>query len=305
MYLYITARTESEKHLIHAECMAFTGVAPDERGIALSELEVDVSRAAYIKSCVRLLIHACDLPELYKKLEKIRLSSDQFRVSVTSLPSDLTLDSKGIMYQVGARIDGKPNLSRPQTTFLVIATADKIYLGQILSITDRTWEAHSQKMYQYSSSLPTRLARAMVNLVAIPGDKIIDPCCGAGTILIEASSIVIKAVGCDINPKMAKASYKNLRHFNLEGMVLLADARNIKGSFNAVVTDLPYGRNCPSDERLCYEILQNIKSLAPKVAIVTSEDISPILLEIGYNVKKIIPVPKTSLIRYIHVGEVG
>jgi tRNA G10 N-methylase Trm11 len=100
---------------------------------------------------------------------------------------------------------------------------------------------------------------------------------------------------------MASASVENLKHFCLNGLVLTTDARNIKGSFDAVVTDLPYGRNCPSDESLCREILQNVKQLAPKAAIVVSEDMSCELLKIGYDVREAIKVPKTSLIRYIYV----
>jgi len=44
MHLYLTSRSESEKQLVEAECAAMTGASPDERGIALAEVEADVSR---------------------------------------------------------------------------------------------------------------------------------------------------------------------------------------------------------------------------------------------------------------------
>ena len=302
MYLYLTARSEPERRLIEAECVAITGAVPDERGIALAEAEADVSRAAYIKTCMRMIIRASDIPDLYDQLEGIGLSSEQFRVSVVKFPRRLALDSRQVMHQVGARIAGKPNLSAPRTIFLVFATDEQIWLGEVISESTGSWNEHSQKPHFYSSSLPTRFARAMTNLVAAPGDRMIDPCCGSGTVLIEAASIGIKAIGCDINPKMAVASVENLRHFNLSSLVLIADARDIKGDFDAVVTDLPYGRNSPSDERLCHEILQNLRTLAPKAAIVTGEDMSDSLLRMGYDVKRVIAVPKASLTRYIHVA---
>jgi tRNA G10 N-methylase Trm11 len=183
----------------------------------------------------------------------------------------------------------------------VVAAEDEVWLGEVLSEATGSWRGHSQKAHLYSSALPTGLARAMVNLVAVPGDRIIDPCCGSGTILIEAVSIGIKALGCDINPKMAAASVENLRYFSLDSLVLIADARNIKGSFDAVVTDLPYGRNCPADEHLCQEIVQNLRNLAPKAAIVACEDMSDPFLQMGYGVERVIAVPKASLTRYIHV----
>ena len=287
--------------MIEAECVAITGGVPDERGIALTETEADVSRAAYIKTCMRVIVRASDLPEFYHQLEKADLSSEEFRVSVVKFPRRLPVNSQQVMHQVGARIAGYPNLSNPKTTFLVIATQDEIWLGEVLSESDGSWNEHSQKAILYSSSLPTRLARAMVNLVTAPGDRIIDPCCGSGTILIEAASMGIKALGCDINPKLVTTSIENLKYFNLSSPVLLADARNIAGSFDAVLTDLPYGRNCPTDEELCREILENTRNLAPKAAIVTCEDVSRLLAQIGYNIERVIPVPKTSLTRYIHI----
>ena len=301
MYLYLTARSELEKHLIKAECMAIAGSVPDDRGIMVTETEADVSRAAYIKTCMRVIIHTSNFSELYDQLEGAGLSSEGFRVSVVKFPRRLPLESREVMHQVGARIAGQPNLSAPKTVFLVVATQEEIWLGEVLSESDGSWNEHSQKAHLYSSSLPTRIARAMVNLVAAPGDTIIDPCCGSGTTLIEAASIGIKALGCDINDKLVAASVGNLKYFGLSGMVLLADARNIKGKFDAVVTDLPYGRNCPTDDQLCSDILENLRNLAPKAAVVTGEDVSELLLQMGYDVKRVAAVPKTSLIRYIHI----
>lgn len=305
MYLYLTARSELEKYLIEAECMAIAGSAPDERGIMMTETVADVSRAAYIKTCMRVIMHASSVSELYDQLEEAKLSSEGFRVSVAKFPRRLPLISQEMMHQVGARIAGQPNLSAPKTIFLVVATEKEIWLGEVLSESDVSWNEHSQKAHLYSSSLPTRLTRAMINLVAAPGDTIIDPCCGSGTTLIEAASIGIKALGCDINDKLVAASVGNLEYFGLSGMVLLADARNIKGKFDAVVTDLPYGRNCPTDDQLSSDILENLRNLAPKAAVVTGQDMSGLLLEMGYDVKQVVAVPKTSLIRHIHIIRTG
>jgi len=267
----------------------------------VTETEANVSRAAYIKTCMRVIMHASNVSELYHQLEGAGLSSEEFRVSLVKFPRRLPLESREVMHQVGARIAGQPNLSAPRTVFLVVATQEEIWLGEVLSESDGSWNEHSQKAHPYSSSLPTRLTRAMVNLVAAPGDTIIDPCCGSGTTLIEAASMGIKALGCDINDKLVASSVGNLEYFGLSGMVLLADARNIKGKFDAVVTDLPYGRNCPADEQLYIDILKNLRNLAPKAAVVTGEDMSELLLQMGYDVKQVVAVPKTSLIRHIHV----
>jgi len=311
MYLYLVSRSESEKELIKAECLAITGVLPDENGIAIKDesahqehnekLNTNVSRSAYIKMCARIIVHSTNMTDIYEQLEGLNLHSEGFRVSVVKIPRSIKIDSQVIMYQVGARIGGTPNLTNPKAEFIVVITEKYIWFGEVISESDGKWDEHSQKIHQYSSSLPTRFARAVVNLVALPGESIIDPCCGSGTILIEAVSIGVKAVGCDINPLMAKASAENVRHFNLNVPIAIADARSIKGRFDAVVTDLPYGKNCPLDDQLCYEILTNLRNIAPKSAIVAGTDISRLLLQIGYNVRQVVSVPKHTMIRYIHI----
>jgi len=70
----------------------------------------------------------------------------------------------------------------------------------------------------------------------------------------------------------------------------LADARNIAGKFNAVITDLPYGKNCPIDDHTCFEIIRNFPNLAPKCAVVAGLDLSQILIKSGYKKTCLIPV---------------
>lgn len=302
MHLYLTVRSESERSLTEAESVAIIGAVPDECGIILTEKEADVSRAAFVKTCMKVIANASDFPELYVKLEEANISSERFGLKLVKLLRQVPLDYQQVMHEVGARIGGRPDLSSPKTTFLVVATQEEIWLGQVLSKSDGLWNEHRHKAHLFSSALPTRIARAMVNLVAAPGDAIIDPCCGSGTILIEAASMGIEALGCDANPKMATVSIENLEHFGLDCPVLIADARDMTGNFDAVVTDLPYGRNSPSDEQLCRDILGNLGNMAPRAAVVTNEDMSESLTQMGYDVKNVIPVVKAkTLTRHIHV----
>lgn len=305
MFLYLIARSEPEKELIKAECYAMTGAIPDENGIAIIDCpsNTDISSSAYIKTCLRIITHANDISDLYTQLDSLNLNSDRFRVSVVKIPKKIDIDSQKAMHEVGAKIGGDPDLNDPQTTFVVVITRDDVWLGEVLSESSGTWDEHIHKVQQYSSALPARFARAMVNLVASTDDIIIDPCCGSGTILIEAASIGIKAFGCDNNPLMVQASVDNLRQFDMKSMVALADARNIKGRFDVVVTDLPYGKNCPIDDQTCFEILSNLPNLAPKSAIVTGLDVSNLLGQVGYKKIDVIHVPKNSLVRYVHVAK--
>ena len=206
---------------------------------------------------------------------------------------------------VGNVIDGSANLCQPRTTFLTVVTADKMWFGQLLSESDGVWLAHNQRPYVTSSSLPARLARVLVNLVASAGDRLLDPCCGTGTIVMAAAHSGIHATGYDINPRMVGATTKNLRHFGLSADVALTDARHIDGQYDAIATDLPYGINLVRDSTQEIEILSNLRTSAPKAAFIDLRDISKTLTDLGYQIEAVLPVPKLSIVRRIFITSVA
>ena len=304
-YLYLTATPHGLTELVSAECVALTGSAPNAEGIAISDRCVDVCRGAYLKSCSEILFETTSLTELCAKIKAIGLQADEFRVSVVKKPRNLKINSMTLARDVGNVIDGSANLCQPRTTFLTVVTADKMWFGQLLSESDGVWLAHNQRPHVTSSSLPARLARVLVNLVASAGDRLLDPCCGTGTIVMAAAHSGIHATGYDINPRMVGATTKNLRHFGLSADVALADARHIDGQYNAIATDLPYGINLVRDSTQEIEILSNLRTSAPKAAFIDLRDISKTLTDLGYQIEAVLPVPKLSIVRRIFITSVA
>ena len=78
------------------------------------------------------------------------------------------------------------------------------------------------------------------------GQRLLDPFCGTGGVLIEAASIGVKAIGSDISPKMVEGCKENLEHFNLEWEKIevsdIGDIESSIGRVDSVATDPPYGR---------------------------------------------------------------
>ena len=96
-------------------------------------------------------------------------------------------------------------------------------------------------------SLHPKYARALVNLSGVgPGGRLLDPFCGTGGILIEASLAGAKTLGSDLDPRMLEGSTQNMAHFGLQADRLEeCDVSKIDGVFgevDAVATDPPYGR---------------------------------------------------------------
>ena len=302
-YLYLTTIPDQNSELIKSETDTLVGAVPNPLGIAISGKRVDVSRGAYVKMCVDIIFEGEHISEIINQIKDIRLNVEGFRVSVTKRPRKLKNDSQAIANQVGAVIGGNPNLDQPSIIFLVLVTEKKIYFGKVSSESDGRWYQHKQRPHSTSSSLPTRLARTIVNLTANPSNNILDPCCGTGTILLEAASMGIKIFGCDNNYKMVEATRKNLAHYNLPGEINLDDATKVRGKFDAVITDLPYGITLTSNETQEREIMQNIRNLAPKATFIAIRDLTIDLLDLDYHIQQHIRAKKHTITRQIFVTE--
>ena len=300
-YLYLTAIPDLHAELINAECVALAESAPNLHGLAISSKRVDVSRGAYVRSCAELLFEGGSISEICSKIRAVGLYADDFRVSVVKLPRDLEGNSIQIAHKVGAEIGGKPHLDMPRVTFLTVVTDDKIWFGKLISESDGRWIAHNRRPHVTSSSLPTRLSRAIVNLIAVPGNCLLDPCCGTGTIILEAAQMGVNAVGYDINVRMVGATRKNLKHFGLHADVKLGDARQICGWFNAVATDFPYGIGLAKDAEEDRKILRRVRQLAPRAAFVHTRDLSSELADLGYRIDNVLPARKHTMVRKIFI----
>jgi tRNA (guanine10-N2)-dimethyltransferase len=93
--------------------------------------------------------------------------------------------------------------------------------------------------------LPPKLAQMMINLAAPkPGGRILDPFCGTGVILQEASLLGFTAYGTDIEPKLIEMSNTNGKwltttHGTPEWSLEVGDATSHEwtGAIDAIVTE--------------------------------------------------------------------
>ena len=103
--------------------------------------------------------------------------------------------------------------------------------------------------FQRPVSLAPRLARAAANLARVrPGDRVVDPFVGTGALLAEAGLLGARLYGVDRDPEMVRGTLRNLAHLGVTAEELVVgDAGSIDfvappDSFDAVLTDPPYGR---------------------------------------------------------------
>jgi SAM-dependent methyltransferase len=110
-----------------------------------------------------------------------------------------------------------------------------------LRVTGRRNRQRQGRQVERPGALRPTVAAAMVRLAGTPGGLLLDPCCGTGTILAEASAWGWEARGFDVENAAVRAAGRNVPGAAVE----LGDARRIDlpdQVAGACVSNLPFGQ---------------------------------------------------------------
>jgi tRNA G10 N-methylase Trm11 len=111
-----------------------------------------------------------------------------------------------------------------------------------IRLSDAALRQHDGRAVERPGALRPTVAAVMVGLAGEPDGRLLDPCCGSGTILGEAAAAGWRDVlGGDIDPDAVTAAGRNVP----SAVVRRWDVRRLDlpdSSVTAVVTNLPFGR---------------------------------------------------------------
>jgi tRNA G10 N-methylase Trm11 len=305
-YLYTFACHEDETDLCHLELRTLFGNEPSN-GYIESSLEIDPSRSPFIKQRVSLLFSGQSPTEIAQQVVELQLNDVTFKVIYIQLESGQSLEhdfeqKRAVEREIGWSIRGKAEMRKPERVFAIMRSGQPWLFGECTS-NQAVWLKHQKKPQNYSTALNTRVARAVTN-IAIPnpqGVKAVDPCCGIGTVLIEALSMGIDMAGYDLNPLAVMGARSNLAHFGLGASVTFGDIRAIEGSYDAAVLDLPYNLCSVISAEDQLEMLQSVRSFARRVVIITTEAIDHLIISAGFKILDRCLVKKGTFTRQIIV----
>lgn len=102
----------------------------------------------------------------------------------------------------------------------------------------------NKRPYFHPLALSPKLSRLLLNLARTkPGDRVLDPFCGTGSILIEGELMGLEMFGRDLDTNILWGAKKNLAHYGLSVDIGSGDATDIKlKGLDAIVSDPPYDR---------------------------------------------------------------
>ncbi|WP_234447923.1 TRM11 family SAM-dependent methyltransferase [Viridibacillus soli] len=256
-----------------------------------STIEIDPSRSPFMKERLDVIYEGESFEQLSDLVEQLDLDESTFKVvCLNTIELDATKkighpERRKIEREIGLRIQGEPDLDHPKTIYGVLTIDGKWYFGKLV-VSEAIWLQHQHKPHMYSTALSTRVARAVANIAAPhpKGVRVIDPCCGIGTVLVEALSMGIDIEGRDINPRVVLGSRKNIAHFGLVGDVATGPIAEVVDNYDVAIIDMPYNlfTHITADEQL--EIVKEARRFTKKIVIVTIDTIDHMIEEAGFEI---------------------
>ena len=274
----------------------------------MSGIAVHPDRSPFMRERLEVLYQGERLEDIWEQVKQIELADATFKVIFVKMndlaPEDKIDfdDQRVIEREIGMYIEGEADVRNPDHLFGILTWGGRWYFGHYIK-SNAVWLTHMHKPRSYSIALSTRVARAAAN-IAVPrsdGVTAIDPCCGIGTVLVEALSMGIDITGRDINPFVIRGALENLAHFELKTNVACGDIADISEHYDAAILDMPYNhysRTTPADQ---LSLLQHARRIASKAVIITADPIDGLIVSAGFTISDRCTTRKGSFIRQIIV----
>ncbi len=289
-YIYTFVHHVDEYDLCRMEMRAFFDI-DTELNYLISEINVDPSRSPFIQDRLEVFYESNSIEELKELVKELNVTASSYKV-VSLNKIDLGSTSKihhperrHIEREIGLCIDGEPELDHPEIVYGLLLLENRWYFGEHV-ISESIWRKHVHKPNSYSTALNTRVARSIVNIAApfIENAKVIDPCCGIGTVVVEGLSMGVNIVGRDISPLVCIGARENLAYFGLDGQITNGPISEVTDHYDVAIIDMPYNiysHVTPEEE---FDIIKQARRIADRVIFITVDTIDHLLEKANFTI---------------------
>jgi tRNA G10 N-methylase Trm11 len=285
-HLYIFDYHHTERDLCRLESKYVFDEEVGEK-LLYSDTSFHPSSSAFIKKRLDIMAASQTYEALLPQIEETGISAEGFKVEYLIFDSDDTryVERLDKMRDVGYRIEGIPDYHSPKSVYALCHHQGYWLFGQLIK-DSFDWHKHKQKPRSYSNSITVGIAKALINIAA-QGQKsvrLLDACCGVGTIMLEASYVGYSIEGCDFNWKICADARENIAYFDYSAAIYCADIGDIDKRYDAAIVDLPYNLLSDASEADIAHIIVSAGKLADRLVIVSTSDISAVIHQAGFGV---------------------
>jgi predicted RNA methylase len=285
-YIYTFTYDNSESELCKLESRYIFN--KEEKGkLLFSDIKAEPSSSAFIKNRLDVILFSEDYSTLINEIKKESICIEGFKVEYLVFNGDTTEYAERLikLTDIGYSIEGYPDYYSPTITYGLCYYQGIWYFGVLIK-DNFAWYKHKQKPCSYSNSISISIAKALVNIAAKANKekKLLDACCGVGTIMLEACFAGNNIEGCDINLKICKAARENLSHFNYTANVYHSDIKDISKRYDAAIIDLPYNLLSNATDSDILHIIESTAEITDQLVIVSISDISNLISKTGFRI---------------------
>lgn len=295
MFGYIINYTNEYKDLCVLEMKRLFSMELND--VIFSNKDYINNLSPFFKGKLTILVGESNLEAFYDKISMVTIPT--FTVSYIKSKQDVLTYEKRmeLVKTVASKINGIGSLDKDATLLGVMYFEGNYYLGYY-EVSNR--DEH-KKIQSYSQSLSSFVARSIVNIASGGNDvKIVDPCCGVGTTLIEALSMGYHIEGYEINKSVAWKANRNLDHFGYEKIVKNMDMHQINQHYDVALLDIPYNLYSSITLNEQIALIQKCHEIADYFVLISFEEFDEILLENKFQIIEKCSVKKIKMIRYIY-----
>ncbi|MFJ6267453.1 TRM11 family SAM-dependent methyltransferase [Lysinibacillus xylanilyticus] len=308
-FIYTYVHHVDEYDLCRMEMRSFFSLDSQSNYI-ISNIKIDPSRSPFIQERLEVLYEENSVENIKTLVKDLNINEVTFKVvCLNSMDIGETKkvphsERRLIEREIGLCIDGEPDLNHPEIVFGLILIDGIWYFGKYMK-SESIWLKHLHKPNSYSTALSTRVARAVAN-IAVPHPqniRAIDPCCGIGTVVIEALSMGINIEGRDLYYNVCKGARENITYFGLTGKITVGPIAEVTEHYDVAIIDLPYNLFTHSSPEDQFDIIKHARRIADKVIVVTIETIDDMIEDAGFIIKDRCVTKKQSFLRQILLCE--
>ena len=305
-YFYFINCSDMEKELCNMEMKSIFKQIPN-RKFLFSNKDFNPSRSPFIKFKVNIIYIEESLEMIINKIKNEKISYDDFKVNyMKSEDGDVSYENRlKAVREIGFVINGFPDIHNPKVELAIIKIKDKWIFGELIK-NDFKWQKHNDKPHSYSNAIPLRMARALVNIATCDDKRlsIIDPCCGVGTVVIEALDLGFNIKGYEISKPIACNARNNIEFFGYNREIITSgDMHNIRERYDVAIVDIPYGLYSPITSQEQKDIINTSRRIARKLVIITFEDMDNIIISAGFRILDKCYMTKGNMKREISICE--
>lgn len=303
MNLYLEKHTVDETELCVLERYRLFGIDKnDTKNYFFTEEYIPVDYSPFVKYCLKNLHIYDHYEELLQNLATENFNYQNFKVKYLDIADDIEFQRRHeIEGEVGWVLPGYARVDSPEVVLGVTRLEGQWMIGEYEK-NNGVWRKHMQRPQGYCNALTSRSARAIVNIAAGNEKELhmIDPCCGIGTVVMEALSMGHHIVGSDINDKIAAGASRNLEYFGYAPVIKVGAIQDVEGQYDRVILDLPYGILSIADISYQQELIQCASRLGRCLTLISIEDMSGILNELSFHIEEYCIIAKGNFKRNLY-----